>query len=63
MAGTLPPLELYAFRTAEPERRGVETLPWAHLRGPLPEATLAVHAAEAQAHMAEAPSALFALDD
>jgi hypothetical protein len=33
-----------------------------HLRGPLPEATLAVHAAEAAAHMAEPPSALFDLD-
>ena len=62
MAGSLPPLEHYAFRTAPPEARGAETLPWAHLRGPLPEATLAVHAAEAQAHMAEPPSALFELD-
>lgn len=62
MAGQLPPLEHYAFRTSPPERRGVELLPWSHLRGPLPEATLAQHAAEAQQHMAEPPSALFDLD-
>jgi radical SAM superfamily enzyme YgiQ (UPF0313 family) len=63
MAGQLPPLEHYAFRTTPAEQRGTTTLPWSHLRGPLPEATLAVHAAEAQAHMDEPASPLFALDE
>lgn len=63
MAGQLPPLEHYAFRTTPAEQRGKTLLPWSHLRGPLPEATLAVHAAEAQAHMNEPASPLFALDE
>ena len=60
-AGRLPPLEHYAFRCAD--QPGAEVLPWAHLRGPLPAATLAAHAAEAVAHMAEAPTGKFNLDD
>ena len=58
-AGTLPPLDDYVFRTAQP---GAETLPWQHLRGALPDATLAVHAAEARAHMEELPTGRFDLD-
>jgi radical SAM superfamily enzyme YgiQ (UPF0313 family) len=63
MAGELPPLEHYAFRCAESAAaRETEVLPWGHLRGPLPVATLAAHAAEAEAHMAEAPTGRFELD-
>jgi hypothetical protein len=45
--GRLPPLESYVHHNMEPGA----VLPWAHLRGPLPEATLAKHYAEAVTHM------------
>ncbi len=57
--GTLPALDHYVFRTGTP---GGDTLPWGHLRGSLPEATLAAHAAEAEAHMAVPPTGRFDLD-
>jgi radical SAM superfamily enzyme YgiQ (UPF0313 family) len=60
MAGELPPLAHYAFRCSD--QPGAEVLPWGHLRGPLPAATLAAHAAEAVAHMAEVPTGTFDLD-
>lgn len=59
MAGQLPPFDFYVHRDAPV---GEEVLPWTHLRGPLPEKTLAAHAMEARAHMAEAPSGKFLVD-
>lgn len=56
MAGQLPPLEYYVHRDAAV---GEEVLPWTHLRGPLPEKTLAAHALEARGHMAEVPTGKF----
>lgn len=55
MAGQLPPFDFYVHRDAPLG----EVLPWAHLRGPLPEKTLMAHAMEARAHMAEAPTGKF----
>jgi len=54
----LPPMEHYVHRRLE--RGAAELLPWAHLLGPLPEETLAAHAAEAEALMAAPPDASFA---
>jgi len=54
MQGQLPQLEHYAFQDYEPGA----CLPWSHLRGPLPEATLVKHLEEAQRHMARRPEAV-----
>jgi radical SAM superfamily enzyme YgiQ (UPF0313 family) len=60
MSGELPPLEHYAFRVSD--ARDSEVLPWGHIRGPLPAATLVAHAAEAVAHMQEVPTGTFDMD-
>ena len=49
LKGKLPPLEFYVYTdwpTSQP-------LPWDHLEGPLPKATLVKHLQSAEAHMAE----------
>ncbi len=48
LKGTLPPLEYYVHETYAV---GETMLPWHHLHGPLPEATLVKHNADAQAEM------------
>ena len=48
MKGQLPPLDFYVHDTWPPD----QPLPWDHLQGPLPKATLVKHLAEAQAMMA-----------
>ena len=48
LKGTLPPLDFYVHQVWSPE----QMLPWEHLEGPLPKATLLKHLAEAQQHMA-----------
>jgi radical SAM superfamily enzyme YgiQ (UPF0313 family) len=57
----LPPMEHYVHRVhayAAPAP-GAELLPWAHLQGPLPVATLAAHAAEAVELMGVPPDPTF----
>lgn len=48
LQGTLPSLEYYVHETYDV---GNTVLPWHHLHGPLPEATLVKHNADAQAEM------------
>lgn len=55
MPGELPAMNHYVH---EHWGLGTAVLPWAHLQGPLPEATLVKHAREAMSYMplhAEAP--------
>jgi radical SAM superfamily enzyme YgiQ (UPF0313 family) len=52
LEGTLPGLDYYAHRDVDPLDPGTGALPWSHLHGPLPEATLVKHLREAQAEMA-----------
>jgi len=47
LEGEIPPLEYYAHAEYVPGA----PLPWSHLHGPLPEATLMKHLEEAQTHM------------
>ncbi len=47
LKGTLPPLDFYVHDQWSTE----QILPWEHLEGPLPKATLVKHLAEAQAHI------------
>ncbi len=54
LRGKLPGLDYYVHETWNPG----QTLPWSHLRGPLPEATLIKHLADATAHFAQ-PMAQF----
>jgi radical SAM superfamily enzyme YgiQ (UPF0313 family) len=44
LKGKLPPLEFYVHETWQPD----QTLPWSHLQGPLPTATLLKHLADSQ---------------
>lgn len=54
----LPEMEHYVYRT----HTHADVLPWAHLIGPLPAATLAAHAAEAEALFALPASSEFSFD-
>jgi len=46
LRGQLPEMDFYVFQEWELDR----VLPWSHLKGPLPEATLKKHLAEATSH-------------
>ncbi len=46
LRGQLPEMDFYVFQEWELDR----ILPWSHLKGPLPEATLKKHLAEAMSH-------------
>ena len=46
LRGQLPEMDFYVFQEWELE----QVLPWSHLKGPLPEATLKKHLAEAMSH-------------
>lgn len=46
LRGQLPEMDFYVFQEWELDR----VLPWSHLQGPLPEATLKKHLAEAMTH-------------
>ena len=46
LRGQLPEMDFYVFQEWELDR----VLPWSHLKGPLPEATLKKHLAEAMTH-------------
>ena len=46
LRGQLPSLDYYVYENWHPD----DILPWHHLRGPLPEATLKKHLAEANSH-------------
>jgi radical SAM superfamily enzyme YgiQ (UPF0313 family) len=46
LRGQLPEMDFYVFQEWELDR----VLPWSHLQGPLPEATLKKHLAEAMSH-------------
>jgi len=46
LRGQLPEMDFYVFQEWELE----QVLPWSHLKGPLPEATLKKHLAEATSH-------------
>ncbi|KAI3436868.1 hypothetical protein D9Q98_006278 [Chlorella vulgaris] len=48
MEGELPPMDYYTSATYQPD---TTVLPWGHLHGPLPQATLVKHLQEAQQHM------------
>ena len=48
----VPPMDHYVYRTLPPGA----PLPWDHLIGPLPKATLVKHAHEAAALMAPGPA-------
>ncbi len=50
LKGTLPPLEFYVHQVWPTDW----VLPWEHLEGPLPKATLIKHLQEAQHHMGDA---------
>ncbi|HEY9889154.1 MAG TPA: radical SAM protein [Candidatus Obscuribacterales bacterium] len=53
LKGTLPPLEFYVHEDWDSDR----PLPWDHLQGPLPKATLIKHWESAIAHFPDAPKA------
>ncbi|MEG3877364.1 radical SAM protein [Microcoleus sp. herbarium7] len=46
LRGQLPEMDFYVFQEWELDR----VLPWSHIKGPLPEATLKKHLAEAMSH-------------
>lgn len=48
LRGQLPEMDFYVFQEWDLE----QVLPWSHLKGPLPEATLKKHLAEAMTHTA-----------
>ena len=58
----LPPMEWYVHRHHDFTSHGQDVLPWAHLNGPLPTATLAAHAAEAKTLMDAPPDPGFPFD-
>ncbi|MEL7511892.1 MAG: radical SAM protein [Cyanobacteria bacterium J06554_3] len=47
LKGTLPPLDFYVYEQWPTD----QVLPWDHLEGPLPKATLVKHLADAQSYM------------
>jgi len=51
LRGQLPEMDFYVFQEWELDR----VLPWSHLKGPLPEATLKKHLAEARSYFAKLP--------
>jgi radical SAM superfamily enzyme YgiQ (UPF0313 family) len=51
LRGQLPEMDFYVFQEWELDR----VLPWSHLQGPLPEATLKKHLAEAMTHFGKLP--------
>jgi radical SAM superfamily enzyme YgiQ (UPF0313 family) len=51
LRGLLPEMDFYVFQEWELDR----VLPWSHLQGPLPEATLKKHLAEAMTHFGKLP--------
>lgn len=51
LRGQLPEMDFYVFQEWELDR----VLPWSHLKGPLPEATLKKHLAEAMTHFEKLP--------
>lgn len=52
LRGKLPPLEYYVYNDWQPG----QVLPWSHLQGPLPEATLLKHLRTAMQHFGETAS-------
>lgn len=52
LRGQLPEMDFYVFQEWELDR----VLPWSHLKGPLPEATLKKHLAEAMSHTTRQPN-------
>jgi radical SAM superfamily enzyme YgiQ (UPF0313 family) len=52
LRGKLPPLEYYVYNDWQPG----QILPWSHLQGPLPEATLLKHLRTAMQHFGETAS-------
>jgi hypothetical protein len=52
LRGQLPEMDFYVFQKWELE----QVLPWSHLKGPLPEATLKKHLAEAMSHTTRQPN-------
>ncbi|MEG3897209.1 MULTISPECIES: radical SAM protein [unclassified Microcoleus] len=52
LRGELPEMDFYVFQEWELDR----VLPWSHLKGPLPEATLKKHLAEAMSHTTRQPN-------
>ena len=52
LRGQLPEMDFYVFQEWELE----QVLPWSHLKGPLPEATLKKHLAEAMSHTTRQPN-------
>ena len=52
LRGQLPEMNFYVFQEWELDR----VLPWSHLKGPLPEATLKKHLAEAVSHKTRQPN-------
>jgi radical SAM superfamily enzyme YgiQ (UPF0313 family) len=51
LRGQLPEMDFYVFQEWDLE----QVLPWSHLQGPLPEATLKKHLAEAMTHFGKLP--------
>lgn len=51
LRGELPEMDFYVFQEWDLE----QVLPWSHLQGPLPEATLKKHLAEAMTHFGKLP--------
>jgi radical SAM superfamily enzyme YgiQ (UPF0313 family) len=49
LRGQLPEMDFYVFQEWELDR----VLPWSHLKGPLPDATLKKHLAEAMSHSSQ----------
>ncbi len=54
LRGQLPEMDFYVFQEWELDR----VLPWSHIKGPLPEATLKKHLAEAMTHFEKLPVGL-----
>lgn len=54
LRGQLPEMDFYVFQEWELDR----VLPWSHLKGPLPEATLKKHLAEAMTHAKKCENSL-----
>ncbi|MBD1811853.1 B12-binding domain-containing radical SAM protein [Microcoleus vaginatus DQ-U2] len=52
LRGQLPEMDFYVFQEWELD----QVLPWSHLKGPLPEATLKKHLAEAMSHTTRQPN-------
>ncbi|MEG3932299.1 radical SAM protein [Microcoleus sp. T3_B1] len=52
LRGQLPDMDFYIFQEWELD----QVLPWSHLKGPLPEATLKKHLAEAMSHTTRQPN-------